>query len=191
MRRRIERLARVCVAVALGRESTIRRELRSALDDRLNVEDVREAILQTYLFAGFPRAINGLWILREEDATPPAKPPRRPTLAAGRRLCRRIYGRDYEPMLRNMRRMSPDIAAWILEEGYAKTLSRPRFTARERELLIVPTLIAMDAWRQLPSHVIGARNVGATASELARGVRAVSSLVGAARVRRAVALLGR
>ncbi len=163
----------------------------SALGAGLGVEDLREAILQTYLFAGFPRAINGLWILREEDGTPPAKPPRRPTLAAGRRLCRKIYGRDYEPMLRNMRRMSPDVAAWIIEEGYAKTLSRPRFTARERELMIVPTLVAMDAWRQLPSHVLGARNVGATAAELARVVRAVSSLLGVGRVRKAVAFLGR
>lgn len=178
--------------MARGREGTTRREIRSALDGGAGVEDLREAILQTYLFAGFPRAINGLWVLDEEAElriTNYESRDRNRARRDGETLCRRIYGRDYEPMMRKMRRLSPDLAEWILIEGYGKVLSRPRFTARERELMVVPALAAMEAWRQLPSHVQGARNVGATQGDLRRIVDAVRDLLSGAVYGKLTALL--
>lgn len=185
---RLKRLARVCVAVARGAEAAARLELRAALREGAGA-DLREAILQTHLFAGFPRAINGLWLLNELDPSRP--PPEAPRVRAtsGEALCRRIYGRDYEPMMRNLRRLHPELAEWILADGYGKVLSRPYFTARERELMIVPTLVAMGAWRQVPSHLKGTLRVGGTAAELASLLRSMGGLLPASSVARALALL--
>ena len=187
MNRRNSALARVCVATALGRDRVVRREIEAARRAGVDVGDLREAILQTYLFAGFPRVINALWELGGGAGRESRITDRGP--ATGERLCRRIYGRDYEPMMRKMRSLSPDLAQWILEEGYGKVLSRPRFTPRERELMIVPTLAAMRAWRQLPSHVKGARNVGATAAEIRGAVRACRGLLNESVMKRLSALL--
>ncbi len=182
-------LARVCVLTALGREAGLARELRRA---RPAPRDVREAILQTYLFAGFPRAINGLWVASQvlghdepwrESTTKP-----RPR---GVKLCRRIYGRDYEPMMRNMNRLHPDLAEWILVEGYGKTLSRPLFDAKTRELLVVPVLVALECWRQLPSHIKGTVNVGGTRRELMASLDAVKGIIPAARLAKARAMVSK
>ena len=190
LNRRIGRLARVCVAVARGGDGLIRRETREALRAGVAAEEVAEAMLQTHLFAGFPRAINGLWILDElapdRRRAGQESPGRR---GRGERLCRRIYGRDYAPMMRRMNRLHPDLARWILEDGYGKVLSRPAFGARERELMVIATLAEVRAWRQLPSHVRGALLVGATKPEVRRVVREARSLLGSRASGRVLSIL--
>jgi 4-carboxymuconolactone decarboxylase len=183
--RRTRLLVRACVCTALGDEEGLRRELRRARPG--DQRDLREAILQTYLFAGFPRAINGLWVLNETlGPAEPWREARRDAFARrGESLCRRIYGRDYEAMMRNMRRLHPDLAEWILLEGYGKTLSRAYFDAKTRELLIVPVLVALGAWRQLPSHVKGTLRVGGTTRELLAALDAARGLIAAKALARA------
>ena len=61
-----------------------------------------------------------------------------------------------------MARFHPDLARWILEDGYGKVLSRPILSLRERELIVVAVLAALDLPLQLESHVRGALRVGAT-----------------------------
>jgi alkylhydroperoxidase/carboxymuconolactone decarboxylase family protein YurZ len=167
----IAALARVCARAARGPEGPLVREIRRALASRIPPADLREGLLQTYLFAGFPRAINALTFLDREAPGPAGIPRERRQDSTtwrrrGERLCRKIYGPDFAPMMRNMVRAHPDLADWILVEGYGKTLARPFLTARERELLVVPTLVALGAWRQLPSHLKGALRCGATVREI-------------------------
>lgn len=84
----------------------------------------------------------------------------------GEALCRRIYGEVYGKMIARMRGFHPDLAAWILEDGYGKVLSRPVLTVVERELLIVAVLATLDVPAQLKSHVLGAGRVGATRAQI-------------------------
>ena len=51
--RRIRRLARIAALAAVGRTGALAREV--ALSRGLPLRAVREALLQVYLFAGFPR----------------------------------------------------------------------------------------------------------------------------------------
>jgi 4-carboxymuconolactone decarboxylase len=60
--------------------------------------------------------------------------------------------------------LHPDLAVWMLEEGYGRVLSRPGLAARERERVAVTVLAALGWERQLVSHLIGARRLGASAS---------------------------
>lgn len=82
------------------------------------------------------------------------------------RLCKRIYGPTYPALMRRMSAFHPDLAAWILEDGYGRVLSRPGLPAKTRELLAVAALAALGLGRQLDSHLRGAKRLGASEAEL-------------------------
>lgn len=165
---RIQGLARVSVAAALGRDRALRREIRAAVQAGTSVAKLDEVLLQLIPFAGYARAINAFAVLQE--LAPHAPPPSRSRSDFRRRgeaLCRRIYGPVYDRMIGRMRGFHPDLAEWILADGYGRVLSRPGLSIRERELIVVAVLSALRLPKQLESHVRGARRVGATAREVA------------------------
>ena len=152
--------------------------LAAAIRDGLDPRRADEALLQLVPFAGYARAINAFRILRE--LTPLRKPRRdeRPgRRARGERLCRRVYGGSYARLMERLAGFHPELAAWILEDGYGRVLSRPGLSGRERELLAVAALAALPgAGSQLESHERGAWRLGATAAEV-RAARYVVGLV--------------
>jgi 4-carboxymuconolactone decarboxylase len=124
-------------------------------------------MLQLVPFAGYARAINAFAALQEiAPHAPKAPAPRGDRRRRGEALCRRIYGPVYERMIRRMAGFHPDLARWILEDGYGKVLSRPILSLRERELIVVAVLSALQLPLQLESHVRGALRVGATRREV-------------------------
>lgn len=172
LRRDIPWLARVSVDAALGRERALRRSLKGAIDAGATPVRLDETLLQLVPFAGYARAINAFAALRE--LRPRASKPRRgggDRRKRGQALCRRIYGPVYERMIGKMGDFHPDLAAWILEDGYGKVLSRPGLTIRERELIVVAVLSALRLPLQLESHVRGAKRVGASDTEIAGMLR--------------------
>jgi alkylhydroperoxidase/carboxymuconolactone decarboxylase family protein YurZ len=186
-------LARACARAARGAEGPLATELRRAVKGGVPLTLLREALLQTYLFAGFPRAITALVVLDREAPTIETLREKPMSQAAwrrrGERLCKIVYGPDYPALMRNMKRAHPDLADWILVEGYGKTLSRPFLSLRERELIAVATLAALAAWRQLPSHLAGALRAGASRREIADVLHASRGAVSTASVHHALSLL--
>jgi len=161
-------LARVSVAAALGREKALRREIRAALDSGTSAARLDEALLQLVPFAGYARAINAFAAFQEirPHAARPARK-RGDLRRRGEALCRRIYGPVYDRMISKMAGFHPELAEWILADGYGRVLSRPGLTIRERELIVVAVLSALRLPKQLESHVRGAMRVGATAQDVA------------------------
>lgn len=132
-----------------------------------------ETLLQLVPFAGFARAINAFSVLRELHPEPtPSQRLSRNLRRRGELLCRRIYGPVYEKMIGRMKGFHPDLADWILEEGYGRVLSRGVLSIRERELIIVAVLSALRLPLQLESHLRGALRVGATPRDVAAMRRA-------------------
>lgn len=124
---------------------------------------IEEAILQAYLFVGFPVVLNAMKVWRELGGVPDGHPDgdlesRR---VAGVALCRRVYGRAYDRLRDHVKALHPDLDRWMLEEGYGKTLSRPGLGPVARELCVVGLLAAAEHLPQLRSHLRGALNVGA------------------------------
>jgi 4-carboxymuconolactone decarboxylase len=148
---------------------------RAALQDATEVAGqgaTEEAVLQSYLFVGFPVVLNVLAIQRESAAAP-APVPDGDLLQrkeSGERLCGLIYGPAYERLRAHVATLHPDLDRWMIEEGYGKTLSRPGLSAIERELCVVALLAAAGHLPQLRSHLRGALNVGATKSEISAAV---------------------
>ena len=136
---------------------------------RVGVTSARldEALLQLVPFTGYARAINAFAVLR--TLLPQAPGPLRRKGGVRRRgetLCRRIYGPVYGKMIARMRSFHPELADWILQEGYGKVLSRPGLSILDRELLVVAVLGTLGVPAQLKSHELGARRVGASSGQI-------------------------
>ncbi len=178
-------LTLAAAAAARGRRDALRAALRVVRRRSLDPEKLREVLLQTYLFAGYPRAINAL----AELAALGPEPAVLPTLdldhdrgqdavwrARGEALCRRVYGGAYDRLLATMTRISPELGRWMVVEGYGKVLSRPVLDARTRELAAVAALMTLDVPDQLRAHFRGSFLCGANRADI-EGVLAVAALI--------------
>jgi 4-carboxymuconolactone decarboxylase len=123
--------------------------------------------------AGYPAALEALRML--DQAWPGrARPTREGTRAdwrrRGARRCGEVYGRVMPRLLASVRRLHPDMATWIVEDGYGRMLGRPGLTSRTRELIAVALLSVLGWERQLVSHLLGGRRLGATQADLLAAV---------------------
>jgi 4-carboxymuconolactone decarboxylase len=77
-----------------------------------------------------------------------------------------VYGASFAKLRRNIAAHHPDLAAWMIEQGYGRVLARPGLSSRARELVAVAVLAATGWERQLLSHLLGAERLGATRAEI-------------------------
>jgi 4-carboxymuconolactone decarboxylase len=168
-------LVRLAAQVAGGTEG----EIREALGDAVASTPptwIEELILQTYLFAGFPRAPNAAREWRrlsggsqaEAAEANPAGGNDDYTNAPewrsrGEETCAVVYGDAYAPLRRNIAHLHPALDTWMIVEGYGKVLSRPGLDLPRRELCIIAACAHTGQDRQLHSHLHGALNAGAPA----------------------------
>lgn len=157
----VRALVRLSAALRSGGEP-LRQAMREALP--LPVRYVEETLLQSYLFLGYPAALNGFGLWREVSgrAAPAAAPDDSGSWGVrGAEVCRAVYGGSYPTLRENIRALHPDMERWMVEEGYGKVLGRPGLPLAVRELCIVGFLAVQGAPRQLHSHLRGALNTGA------------------------------
>jgi 4-carboxymuconolactone decarboxylase len=134
-----------------------------------------EVALMLVLHAGYPaalegaRALNAAWpgrARRTREGGPAA------WRARGVRLCRRVYGDAFPKLRRNVDALHPDLAAWMIEQGYGRVLSRGGLSDVARELIAVAVLAATGWERQLVSHLLGASRLGASSAQIRLALRA-------------------
>jgi 4-carboxymuconolactone decarboxylase len=126
------------------------------------------------LYAGFPAAIETLHALAERwpsRSVAVAEVPAPSRRRAGMRLLAGVYGPVRSPLLRELKRLHPALAAWVVEHGYGRVLARGGLDSATRELITVALLVGGPWPRQLASHRIGARRLGAAARHLAAALR--------------------
>ena len=176
-------LIRLAAMIAAGSEADIRTELTRAFEDARE-EWIEEVILQSYLFAGFPRTLNASreWRRVSGRPAPVADDGERLDLAEewqrkGEKTCATVYGPFYERLRHNIRELHPALDAWMIVEGYGKVLSRPGLDLARRELCIVAACAASRQERQLHSHLHGALHAGASESAITDTLTTVGLLV--------------
>jgi 4-carboxymuconolactone decarboxylase len=176
-------LVRIAAAVAGAPLALTRRVMGDAIGVA-PVEAVDEVLLQSYLFAGFPRALNATRVWRDVsgekapvsdmyEAAQDAAELRR----IGEQACRTVYGNKYGALREAVGRLHPALDAWMVSDGYGKVLSRPGITLVQRELCIVAACVASEQIPQLKSHLRGAMNCGATLDDLAQTMSALTDIV--------------
>lgn len=176
-------LVRLAALVADGDELTVRRALERAVDE-VPATWVEELILQSYLFAGFPRALNAMRAWRRASGRPaPASDPNSDVanaaewLADGTDTCARVYGPFYERLRPNIAALHPALDSWMIVDGYGKVLSRPGLDIGRRELCVIAVCAVARQDRQLHSHLHGALHVGVSADAVDEALDALADLM--------------
>lgn len=140
--------------------------LKRAKSAKVKPRKIYEAILQTYLFCGFPAVIESLKAFNNVFNYKADEYNVINIKSSGERVCKIIYGSNYHKLLKNMSSISPDLKNWMIQEGYGKVLSRPFLTLKQREHINVSILCTSYFPVQLLSHLIGAINAGSNTHEL-------------------------
>jgi 4-carboxymuconolactone decarboxylase len=190
-------LVRLAGAVAGADEGVMRLAITDAAR-HVRPHWAEEVILQSYLFAGFPRALNAAreWRRASGRTAPVADADESYDAhsswrARGEATCATVYGRFYTSLRRNIRELHPALDAWMIVEGYGKVLSRPQLDLRRRELCVVSACATARQPRQLHSHLHGALHAGSTVEELRAVIDALTGLLSADDRSSALHLIGK
>jgi 4-carboxymuconolactone decarboxylase len=177
-------LVRLAAAIAGADEVNMRRVIDEVVNGKVAPEMVEEVILQSYLFAGFPRTLNAARTWRAVSGTPAPSSDDRASLTAsdkwesdGEKTCAKVYGESYDLLRDNVRNLHPALDMWMIVDGYGKVLSRPALDLERRELCIVGACAASAQQRQLHSHFHGALNTGASPDKVYAALDALSDLL--------------
>jgi alkylhydroperoxidase/carboxymuconolactone decarboxylase family protein YurZ len=178
----------------LGRSDELRR-LRRAAPAGEPDRRWREALLQTHLFAGFPRTVEAARVLQEAGGLGTPEPDEfahEPADSrAGAALFETIYA-DRSGAVRNgLAAQHPLLARWIAEHAYGRVLARDGLAPRERELCAVAALATGGLERQLASHARGAVRLGAAPAEVLAVLDSIADLVGGPELAQARAVVAR
>lgn len=159
-------IVRVSAELAKGPEGALDEAMRWAAEVADPVE-VEEAILQSYLFLGYPASLNGFAVWRRVTGR---RAPQGPEGSGeydaawadrGERVCGAVYGGQYPRLRENIRSLRPEMERWMVIEGYGKVIGRPGLDLARRECCIAAILAVQGVERQLYSHLRGALQVGA------------------------------
>jgi len=176
-------LVALAAVIATGSEATMRQALESST--AIDPVWVEEVILQSYLFAGFPRALNAAreWRRISGRAAPATDDGEdfgkaETWRVQGELTCATVYGPFYERLRHNIRQLHPALDAWMIVEGYGKVLSRQVLDLTRRELCVVAACAMARQDRQLHSHLHGALHAGATPAQVTAALDSVADLLG-------------
>ena len=172
-------LLSLSAALAAGAPEELRRVLQRAAAGH-HASGVEEVILQSYLFLGYPAALNAFALWREISGRNAGEGESDDWDGWGRRgqeVCRVVYGGQYDGLRRNVRALHPDMERWMVVEGYGKVLGRPGLELVVRELCVVALLAVQGVPRQLYSHLRGALNAGASLQEVEEALNAAGRYV--------------
>ncbi|MDY0082050.1 MAG: hypothetical protein RBR74_02590 [Ignavibacteriaceae bacterium] len=172
----IELLALLSASSVLRKKNYFKIILEQLLENKTPSKKIYEALLQTYLFAGFPSALVSLKIFHNTVNKQKIYNgfDLKKYLNRGKKNCKIIYADKYDSLLKNIRSFSPEMTEWLIIEGYGKVLGRKGLSLKEREVCIVSILSAMKFEDQLYSHIIGAVNVKVEKELILKSIRNLS-----------------
>jgi 4-carboxymuconolactone decarboxylase len=174
----------LAAAIAQGEVSEIRDSAEEAVAAGVRATWGDELLLQSVLMVGWPRTLLAAAHWRKAigvgatggdddlDYALHAEWTRR-----GEETCRLIYGDNYARLRENVRGLHPALDAWMLTEGYGRTLSRPGLDLVRRELCIIAQTAVLNTPRQLHSHLRGALRAGADVATIESALTAVNPFV--------------
>ena len=177
-------LAVYSASIALADEDILKKSALLAQNAGVDIAEIYEVMLQSYLFLGFPRMLNAAECFIESfpDFTVHLKVRKfgsgqlEKWQRSGTSLCQKVYAGNFTKLKRRISQFSPDIFNWMILEGYGKVLSRPGLDIRRRELAVVACLMIDKCPKQLFSHIRGALNVGVAGPFIKATIDDVSSI---------------
>lgn len=165
----IELLSLITASAASGKIKCFDSIIKLSLQKRISKKKIYEALLQNYLFCGFPSA---LFFLKRFHHLCGYKPEDYKFnvvefFEKGIKTSNKIYGDKLPKLISNVKKFSPELAEWLIIEGYGKVISRKDLTIKERESCIISVLSVQKFEEQLVSHIYGGLRNGLTIKQIA------------------------
>lgn len=172
-------LALLSASAVLRKKRTLSKIILILKNKKFNERKIYEALLQTYLFAGYPSALISLSVYAEYF-NPQQKYYEKWNIPLfkkrGNENCRKIYGSKFEKLVNNVNSFSTDLSDWLITEGYGKVLGRRGLPLREREVCNIAVLSSLKYDSQLYSHINGGYRLGLSISEIERIIQSTAVL---------------
>ena len=177
-------LVALAAAIAQGEEPEIRKRVTAAIGAGVSPTWGDELLLQSVLMVGWPRTLVAAGHWRKALGAPAAGGEDDLHYAdhpdwtrRGEETCRTVYGDNYAKLRQNVRQLHPALDAWMLTEGYGRTMSRPGLDLLRRELCVIAQTAVLNTPRQLHSHLRGALNAGASFEMVEAALAEVNAFV--------------
>ncbi len=185
-------IIRISAVAAKGDLSKLKAELNAALETGLTVNQIKEAIVHLYAYAGFPRSLRGLQtfmsVLDErkakgikDPAGPEASPvaDQRSKYERGKAILEQLTGVPESRPKTGYAAFAPEIEVFLKEHVFADIFERDILSYAERELVTVSVLASIGGVEpMLRSHLNICLNVGLTPAQLQEFVGIIQSSIG-------------
>lgn len=176
-----QHIVEVATLVGKGDLHHLKPVLVTGLDDGMTVNELKEVMVHTYAYCGFPRALRGLQTLVEvlaerkkegiednwgREASPITDT--RSKYERGRDILAEISGVPADAPKAGYAVLAPEIEVFLKEHLFADLFERDVLTYQERELATVAVIASLGKGVEpmLRSHMNIAMNIGVTSDEL-------------------------
>jgi 4-carboxymuconolactone decarboxylase len=189
----------IAAFTAIGNMQELETALNEGLDAGLTINEIKEVLIHTYAYAGFPRALNGITtymvVLDErkekgvndqtgKEATP--VPADFDKTAYGHKVRNSLVGKDISKRTSGYPVFTPIIDQFLVEHLFADIFYRDVLSYQERELVTISILAAMTGTEsQLKSHLRIAMKMGLSEAQLDEYVAVLRQEVGTESAERA------
>jgi len=182
----------ISAVTAKGDLSKLKAVLNKGLDAGLTVNQIKEALMHVYAYAGFPRSLRGLQtfmiVLDEREAQgiedvlgneASAIENEDSKYERGKAILEELTGIPETGPKTGYAAFAPPIEVFLKEHLFADIFERDVLTYKERELVTISVLSSIGGVEpMLRSHLNLCLNVGLTANQLQQFVGVIKSTIG-------------
>jgi 4-carboxymuconolactone decarboxylase len=176
---------------AQGKLSELKTALNAGLDSGLTINEVKEMLVHSYAYCGFPRSIRGLQTFMEvleERKTKDIKDTQgaeaspiiddKTKYERGKKILGELSGAPQPDKLSGYSAFAPAIDTFLKEHLFADIFERDVLTFKQRELVTISIITAIgDADPMLQSHLGLSLNVGWSPEQLNEFVNVITPTV--------------
>ncbi|MFD2557099.1 carboxymuconolactone decarboxylase family protein [Sphingobacterium tabacisoli] len=187
-----ESIVQIAALTGKGALPALATQLHIGLDVGLTINQIKEVIIHTYAYAGFPRSIRGLQtlltVLQDREAKgikdklgAEASPIRSnaPKYDRGKAILDSLLGTPQNGPQTGYSAFAPTIEIFLKEHLFADIFERDVLTYAERELVTIAVLNSIGGVEpMLRSHFGICLNVGLTAAQLKQFITVIESTIG-------------
>lgn len=177
---------------AKGDLKKLKRELNTGLEAGLTVNEVKEVLIHTYAYCGFPRSIRGLQTFMEvlnerkakgiiDERGKGASPIKEDgnKYQRGKKILEKLTKTPQSDTLKGYSAFAPVIDTFLKEHLFADVFERDVLTYGQRELVTISVISAIgDAEPMLKGHLSISLNVGLSPTQLKEFIGVIQPIIG-------------
>lgn len=176
---------------AQGKLTELRTALNNGLDSGLTINEIKEMLVHSYAYCGFPRSIRGLQTFMEvveerktkgirdiagAEALPIAND--KTKYERGKKILGELSGAPQPDKLSGYSAFAPAIDTFLKEHLFADIFERDVLTFKQRELVTISIITAIgDADPMLQSHLGLSLNVGWSPEQLKKFITVITPTI--------------